>query len=93
MSKIHFDSNIHNDYIDSYIKDIDAKTQAEKQIKESHNETISEKKMKTSIYVFPSLLRKLKIHCAQEGLTISDFLTYVITEALAKEKRGRNKTE
>jgi plasmid stability protein len=47
--------------------------------------------MKTTIELPDDLFRRLKIKAAEEGRSMKDFLTGILSEALSKKTGGRKK--
>lgn len=50
-------------------------------------------RVKTSLYITPSLLRRLKIYCAKESLTMSEVLEKCISAFLDRKEKLHAKRE
>lgn len=59
--------------------------------KKAKNVSSAEKRVKTSLYITPALLRRLKVYCARESITMADVLEECISAYLQRKERLADK--
>lgn len=52
---------------------------------------LAKKRVKTSLYITPALLRRLKVYCARESITMADVLEECISAYLQRKERLADK--